>query len=601
MAVGHFVHWDSEKSKRGAGFAALLVLAASLVPAFAPQARAAGPKTSVIVREVAGAGRTPEALVRSLGGRVDRHIGIIRGFSATLPAKAVPTLARHPAVFSVTPNDQVRFHDEEDDGSGDSDWDPENDMGSIYNVTRSIKATGLWRSGITGRGVDVALIDSGIAPVPDMSASGKVVNGADLSFESQASNLTYLDTFGHGTHMAGIIAGRAEDAYEAGRLDADDGENFLGVAPESRVLNIKVADAYGATDVSQVLAAIDWVVQHRNDNGLNVRVLNLAFGTDADQSYLQDPLAYAVEVAWHKGIVVVVAAGNSGFGNARLNNPATDPYVIAVGAQDPRGTFSTNDDIVPDWSSRGDGTRNPDVVAPGKSIASLRAPGSRADLDHPSAVVDDTLFRGSGTSQSTAVVSGAAALLLEQHPNASPDQIKALLTTTAVKLPSADPVAQGSGLIDLKAASESPLPTAVQTWPKAMGTGTLQGARGSGYLTADGVDLVGEQDIFGQAFDSAEWARNSWSGVSWSGGTWNGVSWSGVSWSGVSWSGVSWSGVSWSRNSWSGVSWSGVSWSRNSWSSGSWQGGEWSRNSWSSEQWERNSWSRNSWSSVEWG
>ena len=594
MSATNFVHWDSEKSKRALLVAIVLALATALIPGAAPRAHASGRDVSVIVREHRGAGAAPETFVRSLGGRVERQIGIIDGFSATLPASGVDGLRRHPAVFSVTPNERVSLHQ--------TTWDPEADMGSMFNVGKAVKAANMWNSGYTGKGIDVALIDSGIAPVPDLSSAGKVVNGADLSFESQASNLTYLDSFGHGTHMAGIIAGRDDAAYKDGRLRTGDTKPyFLGIAPDARILNIKVADAYGATDVSQVLAAIDWVVQHRNDNGMNVRVLNLAFGTDSDQSYLYDPLAYAAEVAWHKGIVVVVAAGNSGFGSAKLNNPAFDPYVIAVGANDPRGTYTVNDDIVPDWSSRGDGTRNPDVVAPGKSIVSLRAPGSRADQEHPTAVVAGKLFRGSGTSQSAAVVSGAAALLLQQRPNATPDQIKALLTTTATKLPAADPVAQGYGMIDLRAASQAPMPAAVQTWPKAMGTGTLQGARGSGYLSADGVNLTGEQDIFGQAFDSSTWSRNSWSGVSWSGGTWNGVSWSGVSWSGVSWSGVSWSGVSWSRNSWSGVSWSGVSWSRNSWSNGSWQGGAWERNSWSSESWERNSWGRNSWSSVEWG
>src|SRR5207249_6242881 len=136
-------------------------------------------------------------------------------------------------------------------------------------------------------------------------------------------------------------------------------------------------------DVSQVIAAIDWVVQHRTDNGMNIRVLNLSFGTDGTQDYRVDPLAYAAEVAWRKGITVVVAAGNSGYGTAQLNNPAYDPYVIAVGADDTKGTQSTSDDIIPDWSSRGDGTRNPDIVAPGKSIVSLRDTGSQIDLNHP--------------------------------------------------------------------------------------------------------------------------------------------------------------------------------------------------------------------------
>jgi serine protease AprX len=191
--------------------------------------------------------------------------------------------------------------------------------------------------------------------VQGLTGPGKVVNGADLSFEGQLDGFRYLDTFGHGTHMAGIIAGR-DDAVVPGR-EGNDNTNFMGIAPDAQILNVKVASSNGATDVSQVLAAIDWVVQHRNDNGMNVRVLNLSFGTDSTQSYVLDPLSYAAEVAWRKGIVVVAAAGNSQFGNNQLNNPAYNPHLLAVGANDTKGTFDTADDVVPDWSERGDGVR----------------------------------------------------------------------------------------------------------------------------------------------------------------------------------------------------------------------------------------------------
>ena len=135
-----------------------------------------------------------------------------------------------------------------------------------------------------------------------------------------------------------------------------------------------------------MIAAIDWVVQHRQANGLNIRVLNLAFGTDSGQDYRSDPLAYAVEVAWSKGIVVVVSAGNSG--GAGLTDPAYDPFVIAVGAADTTGAGEGGSGAtVPDWSSRGDGARNPDVVAPGVGIVSLRAPGSFIDEEYPGARV----------------------------------------------------------------------------------------------------------------------------------------------------------------------------------------------------------------------
>jgi serine protease AprX len=356
------------------------------------------------------------------------------------------------------------------------------------------------------------------------------------------------------------------------------------MAPDARIVSIKIADAQGRTDVSQAIAAIDWVIQHKNANGMNIRVLNMSFGTDGVQSYQLDPLAYAAEQAWHKGIVVVVAAGNAGYGSAKLNNPAYDPYLIAVGGSDGLGTATTDDDVVPSWSSTGDGTRNVDVVAPGQSVVSLRVPNSQLDAAYPEARTGERFFRGTGTSQSAAVVAGAAALLLEQRPGLTPDQVKALLMGSARQLPSASAAAQGAGLVDLAAASATATPTTVQTWERSTGTGSLEKARGTHHVKHGNQELRGEQDFTGRNWNAGEFATKlraavnsgtplaglSWSGLSWSGLSWSGLSWSGLSWSGLSWSGLSWSGLSWSGLSWSGLSWSGLSWSGLSWSGISW-------------------------------
>ena len=244
------------------------------------------------------------------------------------------------------------------------DFDPERDFGSLFRAARVLDAEKAWDHGLTGRGVDVALLDSGVAPVTGLDAPGKIVNGVDVSTEASHPEVAYLDGYGHGTHMAGIIAGRDPEVI-AGK-EKDDKRDFLGMAPDARIVNVKAADTSGATDVSQVLAGIDWVVQHRTSNGLNIRVLNLSFGTDGVQDYQVDPLAYAVEVAWRKGIFVVVSAGNRGYGSPKLNNPASDPYVLAVGASNPNNTDKVDDDTVPSWSSRGDTTRGVDLVAPGQ-------------------------------------------------------------------------------------------------------------------------------------------------------------------------------------------------------------------------------------------
>ncbi|MDQ3660123.1 MAG: S8 family serine peptidase [Actinomycetota bacterium] len=562
-----------------AGLLGTVMLAALVVQA-PPAPSPTFPSLEVIVSADPGQRTATKDEVLRLGGKVGREIDVINGFLASFPTMALSRLQMAPGVRSVTVNRRVDLLDRP---HGKLEGDP----GSLELVRRFINADHLLKKGITGSGVDVALIDSGVVPVAGLTGEDKVVDGPDLSFESSTENLRYLDTYGHGTHLAGIIAGS--------------GEGFEGVAPGARVVSVKVAGATGATDVSQVLAAIDWVVQHRSDAGLNIRVLNLSFGTDGIQPYTIDPLSYAAEVAWRRGIVVVAAAGNAGYGSDKLNNPAYDPYLLAVGALDDQGTKSKTDDVVPVWSSRGDGVRNPDLVAPGKSIVSLRNPGSEIDLTYPEGRVGERFFRGSGTSQAAAVVSGAAALLLDKRPELSPDQVKALLTSTASHLRNADPVAQGDGALDLKAAAAARTPEAIQEHVPSDGTGSLEAARGSTHVEMDGDALSGEQDIFGEAWDGVTWARNSWSGTSWSGGLWNSEVWAGDSWSRNSWSRNSWSGVEWTRNSWSRNSWSDAYWTRNSWSGSRWEGDVWTRNSWSADSWSRNSWSRNSWSSAQWG
>lgn len=579
---------DSGPKKVLVGMLALFSLAFLTLPP--AQSRAVeSPSVSVIVRHLEGAGQVVRETIRDLGGEVVRRLGIISSFEAKVPGDKVGFLEQAPSVGSVTPNTSVhllnhRDRDDDDDRGysrdDDRDYDPKSDVSSMYSIAREITgASDFWEDGYTGDGVGVAMIDSGVAPVPGLLGRGKIVNGVDLSFESQSRFLRHLDSYGHGTHMAGIIAGR--DSASPSWFQRGRSTPFLGMAPGAHIVNVKVADANGATDVSQVIAAIDWVVEHRDDEDLNIRVLNLSFGTDGVQDYRLDPLAHAAEVAWRKGIVVVVAAGNGGCGSNKLNNPAYDPYVLAVGAADGNGTYSHADDTIPTFSSCGDAIRRPDLVAPGQSVVSLRSFFSSADLLNPGGRVGSRFFRGSGTSQAAAVVSGAAALLIEQRPHATPDQVKALLTSTANELPEASEACQGAGMIDLKRVRDVPTPYAVQSHPVSSGLGSLDAARGSAKLVDDGLVLEGEIDIFGNPWGAETWAGKSWSGDSWMGGTWNGVSWSGASWSGKSWSGKSWSTTTWLQDSWAGKSWSDAYWSGKSWSGKSWSGESWSGKSWS--------------------
>jgi serine protease AprX len=567
------------------------MLAAALAPGVglavaSPAIASPSPQVEVIVREAEGVGDGPERLVELVGGTVVNQLPVIDGFLARVSTSGIATLRASSEVLAVSPNAAVQLT-----GSFDG-FSPTDDLGSMYWVGQEVTGAGeYWNNGFFGQGVGVALIDSGVAPVEGLTAPGKVLHGPDLSFESQHDAFRNIDTYGHGTHMAGIIAGR--DTSTPVPVQKGVETHFVGMAPEARLLSIKVADSHGNTDVSQVIAAIDWVVQHRNDPGLNIKVLNLSFGTDGVQNYRFDPLSYAAEVAWRAGIVVVVAAGNGGDGSAKLNNPAYDPFVLAVGGADGRGTYGVADDVIGSFSSHGDAARAPDLVAPGKSIVSLLSPGSRADIENPGARVGTRQIRGTGTSQSAAVVSGAAALVISQRPGITPNQVKKLLTSTAQDLPAADHKAQGAGMIDLKVARDKATPSvvsSVQAFAPAVGTGSLDGSRGSRRLSSDGATLDGERDIFGAPFVSRTWAVSAAAGTTWTGGQWNANRWSGQGWTANRWS-----SQVWSANRWSGKAWSADAWSANRWSANRWSGAGWSANRWSANRWSANRWSSGIW------
>ncbi|MDQ1602586.1 MAG: serine protease AprX, partial [Actinomycetota bacterium] len=521
----------------------------------------------VIVRAEGGVAAARQAVSRA-GGTVVRPLRLVGGVAATLERSQVRGLARSAGVLGVSPD--ARGHlSSVDPALG---YDATGDFGSLYNMTRVAGAQAAWKAGYTGKGVDVALLDSGVSQLTGLT-SGNVVNGPDLSFESQDPELAHRDTFGHGTHMASIIVGRDAIVNPAKYADA---KRFVGVAPDARVVSIKIAAADGAVDVSQVIAGLDWVTQHAHDPGMNIRVVNLSFGTDSTQDYRLDPLAFAAEAAWHKGIVVVVAGGNDGTEHPTLSDPAMDPTVIAVGAEDPMGTVTTNDDTVPAFATRGTTTRHVDLVAPAVHVLGLRDPGSDIDLANPLGRVGTRFLRGSGTSQATAVVSGAAAILLQRYPKLTPDQVKKMLMTSATGFPGASSLYRGSGALDVGKALSAGPSTVAASQPFGTGTGSLEMARGSAHVAAGGTDLVGEQDIFGARWVGVTWAPQAWSGDAWTGGSWNGNAWTGSGWTDTSWLGTTWAGTTWLGTDWAGADWSSHSWTSHSWTSTGWTGGDWS-------------------------
>jgi serine protease AprX len=523
---------------------AALIAAALVQPTTTPSTTS----LQLLIHETSPASHVAEDVVHALGGDVTRQLPLIGGFAATVPDHHLEVLAQDPSIAELSLDGRVRMA-----GFGLDAWD---DIEPNLAWRKTIRL-GQIPLGIDGSGVTVAMIDTGVAHVQDLG--DRVVARVDFTPGGNGD-----DAYGHGTHLAGVIAGNG----------AASGGKWRGVAPGARLVSVKVAGADGSTDVSVVIAALQWVVTHRAEYG--IKVLNLSFGTDGVQPYAVDPLNAAVERAWAAGITVVVSAGNRGPSAGTINKPGDDPYVITVGAVDVNRTIDKKDDEVAPFSSRGrtpDGFDKPDLVAPGTTIVATRDAGSTIDGLHPEAVVDGDYFKGTGTSQAGAIVSGVAALLYEVNPALRPNQVKSILLGSTVRS-SQYRAGGGSGLVDAASAIQS---INSGEWTnlgliRSTGAGSLELSRGHFHVQADldgdgQPELVsGEQDVLGAPWDPAWWTSTSWSSTSWSSTSWSSLisenpGWSSTSWSSTSWSGTSWSSTSWSSTSWSSTSWSSVAWS----------------------------------------
>jgi serine protease AprX len=481
---------------------AITLLLFALAPA--TPAVAAGARQSVVV--LADSSAAAAAVVHAAGGSVTRDLPIVGGVAAEVSVAALP----HNSSVTVVPDADMHVTSDDFAPSAAS---PQ--YASLHPGPR-------W-SAEAGAGVGVALVDTGVADSPLLA--GRVVRAADFSDLSSDGEGDGRDGYGHGTFMAGLIT---------------------GVAPAATVVSVKVAGADGSTTLSQVLAGIDYVVEHADE--LDVRVMNLSFGVDMPMSWRADPLSAAVEAAWASGITVVTSSGNDGRGN--VTSPGRDPWVLTVGATDTNGTADTADDMVAPFSGSGVKARvaKPEVAAPGVDVVSVRAPGSYLDLAYPAARMGEQWFRGSGTSMATALTAGAAAVLLWGHPEATPDDVKGALVD------SADDLARvAAGAVNLGAALDA---AADPSWWQSR-------------PSADGSD--------------SEWGPGD--GMPWTGTRWSGTRWSGTRWSGTRWSGTRWSGTRWSATRWSATRWSATRWSATRWSSTRWSSTRWSSTRWSSTRW----------------
>lgn len=498
--------------------AAVALLAAfSTLALVAPRvAGAEPPLVPVVVSSVGGAAQAV-ASVTAVGGTVERVVDLVDGVVANVPQDRLSELGSDPAVASVLPDVPIRLQSE-----------PSEDAAST-TFAASVGAQDAWTDGHDGAGIGIAVVDTGLARVD--AFDGRVAASADLTEEGD-----FVDHYGHGTFVAGLAA---------------------AVAPGSHLVSVKVAGADGTTTLGQVLYALQLVDSSGDRYDIGVVALALA----APDFEGVDPLEVAVERLWADGIVVVAAAGNDG----EVASPGSDPYVLTVGASDDHGTADRSDDSVPAWSGRGDG--KPEVVAPGVSVVSVRAPGSTIDDANPQARVGDHGFRGTGTSASVGVAAGAVALLLDAR-DVSPDEAKGRIVASATPLgddASLD-VSAAIAADDAPAANTDlgALPGSVA--PAAPGDPDRPGARSFDWFAVDGVDhwmtpgWAKQAERQGVSTAGRYWAGRYWAGRYWADAEWAGRYWAGSEFLGRYWAGRYWAGRYWAGRYWAGRYWAAQAW-----------------------------------------
>ena len=444
--------------------------------------------------------------------QIHRTYRSIDGLHASLSGLQIAFLARLPYVAAIVPNDAVHMSSL---GSQLS-----SSLSNTQQWPWAIGAPADWSSGATQlKTPTIAVVDSGIDASRD-DFGGRVLGQVSLTSLTPNSP---GDGYGHGTFVAGIAAGAAD--------------GYAGVSPTSNLFSIDVMDDQGEATVADVVAACDWILQNRST--YDIRVANFSLHAASPASLFFDPLDQAVEKLWLSGVVVVAAAGNyavDGQASGVLFAPGNDPFVITVGAADIAGTVDPSDDTVAPWSAWGytpDGFLKPDISAPGRYVIGPVPDDSGLAIERPDHIVSPGYMELSGTSFSAPMVSGAAAMLLAEHPGWTPDQVKGALMVSATPTPAAAPGSLGVGELSVGAAeqvADPPNPNA----------GLDQ------FLTtsADGTTT----------FDSTAWQTAAQASAAWSDAAWSDAAWSDAAWASAAWGDAAWSDAAWSDAAWADAS-----------------------------------------------
>jgi len=458
-------------------------------------------------------------------GAVKKEFLSVDGARLTLTGRQILRVAKIGLAQAIVPNETVKM-------SGF--------QLPTYNTQLWPWATGVpvdWMSG-TPKAPTIAIVDSGIAATRS-DVSGRVLGQVNLA--SLPGNTPTGDGYGHGTFVAGIAAGAAP--------------GYAGVAPKANLMSVDIMNDQGQATVADVVAAADWILQ--NKTTYNIKVANFSLHAVNRASIQFDPIDQAVEKLWLNGVVVVAAAGNyavNGVESGVQFAPGNDPFVITVGAADIGTSIRAGDDTSAPFSAWGytpDGFMKPEIGAPGRYMIGPVPTSGVLYSERPDHVTSPGYMQLSGTSFAAPVVSGAAAMLLGQHPDWTPDQVKGALMLTAT--PQAQVKLGQLGVGDVNIASARALRLKNVPNPNAA-LNQFVGA------AADGTSV----------FNAAAWASAAWSDAAWASAAWSDAAWSSAAWSSAAWASAAWSDAAWASAAWGSAAWSDAAWSDAAWSDAAW-------------------------------
>ena len=496
-------------------FGAPAAAKAAFVPPPLQKQAAAKPSDTLDVIVLGRPGTSTDAVknrVKNAGGSVEETFSVINGVVADLTGAELTALGPDPSLRSITPNGRV---------SGQSIT-----SGTIWPLATGVSSLLPGSASSSPRKAPgIAIVDSGVDTSRKVDFGSRIAASVDFTDRGDPGK----DVNGHGTLVAGLAAGATSPS----------------ASPTSNLYSLRVVRPDGTAYAGDVIEAADWI--YKNAFGNNIRVANFSLRNAFPNYAGYDPLDAAVRRLWLTGTVVVASAGNSGAGRM-LYAPASDPFVITVGASDIADTVTRTDDSNAPWTSYGytaEGFAKPELGAPGRWMIGPVPYGSTLASTFKDRLLTPGYMWMSGTSFSAPVVSGIAAQILARHPGFTPDQVKGALMVTARRAPFAAPLSLGVGEVDAAAA-------AAVSSPPNPNQNLYRFVRGDSSFDWDAWNTY--------VATNASWTNASWTDASWTDASWTDASWTDASWTDASWTDASWTDASWTDASWTDASWTDASW-----------------------------------------